>query len=299
MVVTIAGCGALGCLLGARLIEAGITVQAYQRAGAHQEALRRDGITLELEGTTRVYRLARVTHRAADLQPAKLLIVLVKAYQTSELTAARDLLAPDGAALTLQNGLGNAEILANLVGENRLAAGITTYGAHRVAPGVIRWGGDGYILSGPWAPDVDLSWTVELLNRANLNATYVADPREPLWKKLAINAMVNPLAALTRQRNGDLRKDAGLLALMEQICRETLTAAERAGVRLDFERLWSMHLENLERTAANRPSMLQDVEAGRRTEIEAISGSILRCARSESEFPYTRCLYWLLEAMNQ
>ena len=226
-------------------------------------------------------------------------MVLVKAYQTPELVAAKDLLAADGVVLTLQNGLGNAEMLASLTGESRVAAGIATFGAHRTAPGVIRWGGDGYIVVGPWIQGVDVSWTVELLNRAKLNATYVPDPREPLWKKLAINAMVNPLAALTRQRNGELLQDAGLLALMEHVCRETIAAAERAGVRLDFEPLWRMHLENLQRTAANRPSMLQDVEAGRRTEIGAISGSVLRYAQNEEEFPYTRCLYSLLQAVDE
>ena len=88
------------------------------------------------------------------------------------------------------------------------------------------------------------------------------------------------------------------MALMEQVCHETIAAAERAGVRLDFDPLWKMHLENLQRTAANRPSMLQDVEAGRRTEIDAISGSILRYAQREDEFPYTRCLYSLLKAVD-
>ena len=185
MVVTIAGCGALGCLLGARLIEAGVAVQAFQRAGPHQEALVRQGISVERDDGTRVYRLARVSHRQSDLQPARLVIVLVKAYQTHDLVVANELLSADGVVLTLQNGLGNAETLASLVGESRVAAGIATYGAHRIAPGVIRWGGDGYIMVGPWKQGVDLSWTVELLNQATLNATYVPDPREALWKKLS------------------------------------------------------------------------------------------------------------------
>ena len=156
MSVTIVGCGALGSLLAARLIEGGLRVQALQRPGAQLEALRREGITVERDrtGTTRRFRLAAVSDDPSQLEPSRLVVILVKAYDTEGVQAARQILEPEGTVLTLQNGLGNPEKLAPLFGEERVAAGVATYGAYRTAPGVIRWGGDGFIVLGPWQQGV-------------------------------------------------------------------------------------------------------------------------------------------------
>jgi 2-dehydropantoate 2-reductase len=301
MLVTMAGCGALGSLLAARLIEGGVPVQAFQRAGAQLEALRRDGITIEADrtGTTRQFRLAAASHNPAELEPSELIIVLVKAYSTDGVHPVRGVLAPEGAVLSLQNGLGNVERLVPIFGEAKVAAGVATYGAYRVSPGVIRWGGDGFITIGPWRQGLDLSWIRDVLLDAGLSVSYVDDPGPAIWKKLAINAMVNTTAALTRMRNREVLASPMALELMRKLGQETVVAAGRAGVDLDFEALWAMHLDNLERTAANKPSMLQDVEAGRQTEIEAISGGVLQYARDEKEFPYTRSVYALLKAIDQ
>ena len=88
------------------------------------------------------------------------------------------------------------------------------------------------------------------------------------------------------------------MELMNNLGKETVIAANRAGILLDFEEIWKMHLENLERTASNRPSMLQDIEANRQTEIEAISGGVLNYARDDQEFPYTRAVYGLLKTID-
>jgi 2-dehydropantoate 2-reductase len=210
----------------------------------------------------------------------------------------KDILEPDGVVLSLQNGLGNLETLARVFGKASVAAGVATYGAYRLSPGVIHWGGDGWILWGPWKAGVDMSWVGDLLIAAGLNATYMEDPRPAIWRKLAINAMVNTTAALTGMKNAELLSSPMVLQMMRKLGQETVAAAMRAGVALDFKDLWAMHLENLERTGANRPSMLQDVEAGRQTEIDAISGGVLGYALDETEFPYTRSVYALLKAID-
>ena len=127
MLVTIAGCGSLGCLLAARLCAGGATVQVFQRAGPHLDALRRDGITIENDrgGATTVTPVARAADRVAELEPSELVIVLVKAYDTASLAPLRPLLTPDAVVLTLQNGLGNGESLAKLFGAPRIAVGTT------------------------------------------------------------------------------------------------------------------------------------------------------------------------------
>jgi 2-dehydropantoate 2-reductase len=300
MIVTMAGCGALGSLIAARLIEGGVQVQAFQRGGTQLKALRESGITIEADrtGTTRNFRLAAASDDPADLVPSRLIIVLVKSYSTEGVYPVKDILEREGVVLSLQNGLGNPEKLARLFGEARVAAGVATYGAYRLSPGVIHWGGDGWVLWGPWKRGVEMAWVGDLLTTAGLNATYVEDPRPAIWRKLFINAMVNTTAALTGMKNSKLLASPMALEMMRKLGQETVTAAIRAGVQLDFEDLWAMHLENLERTAANKPSMLQDVEAGRQTEIDAISGGVLRYALDEQEFPYTRSVYALLKAID-
>lgn len=301
MIVTVAGCGALGSLLAARLTEGGLEVQAFQRKGEQLEALKRYGIAIEADrtGTTRKFPLAAISDEASDLKPSRLIIVLVKSYSTEEVRPVKAILDKDGVVLTLQNGLGNPEKLLSLFGEEKVAAGVVTYGAYRISPGVIGWGGDGYIILGPWKRGLDMSWIADVLRNAGLNVTYVKDPRPAIWKKLAINAMVNTTPALTRMNNGEMLANPQARALMKELGKETIEASSRAGVGLDFDDIWTMHMENLKMTSANRPSMLQDVEAGRQTEIEAISGGVLKHGRHYGEFPFTRAIYALLKAIDR
>jgi len=300
MMVTIAGCGALGSLLAARLIEGGIEVQAFQRKGAQLEALKRNGITIEMDrtGTTRTFQLVTASDDPSELKPSKLIIVLVKAHNTGDIFPVHEVLEKEGIVLTLQNGLGNAEKLASIFGETKVAAGMVTYGAYGISPGVIGWGGDGGIVLGPWKQGLDMSWIGDLLKGAGLNVAYVEDPRPVIWKKLAINAMVNPTSALTRMGNGEMLRNPFALEMMKRLGQETVMVAGLAGIHLDFDDLWSMHMENLKRTAANKPSMLQDIEAGKQTEIDAISGKVLQYARNDEELPYTRSMYTILKAID-
>jgi len=300
MIVTMAGCGALGSLLAARLVEGGVQVQAFQRKGAQLEVLKENGITIEGDriGTTRNFKLAAASDDPSELRLSRLIIVLVKAYSTEGTYPVKHILEEDGVVLTLQNGLGNVEKLVRMFGYEKVAAGIATYGAYTIAPGVIGWGGDGYIIFGPWKKGQDMSWVCDFLKDAGLKVTYVEDPRPAIWWKLTINAMVNTTAALTRMKNGEMLANPMALEMMRRLGKEAVVAAGRAGVDLDFDEIWSMHIENLERTAANKPSMLQDIEARRKTEVDAIIGGVLKYSRDDEEFPYTRSVYALLKAMD-
>lgn len=300
MIVTIAGCGALGSLLTARLIEGGVQIQAFQRKGPQLEALKRNGITIEADrtGATRNFRLMTVSDDASELKPSRLIIVLVKSYNTEEIYPVRDILEEDGIVLTLQNGLGNAERLARIFGDAKVAVGVATYGAYRISPGVIGWGGDGSIFLGPWKRGLDMSWVGDFLKDAGLDVIYMEDPRPAIWKKLAINAMVNTTAALTGMKNAEMLANPLALEMMKRLGKEAVEAASRAGVYLDFDEVWAMHLENLERTAGNKPSMLQDIEAKRQTEVDAISGGVLKYSQDDKEFPYTRSVHALLKAID-
>lgn len=300
MIVTMAGCGALGSLLAARLIEGGVQVQAFQRKGLQLEALKENGITIEGDrtGTTRSFKLSAVSDDPSGLRLSSLIIVLVKAYGTQGTYPVQRILEETGVVLTLQNGLGNPEKLVRMFGEERVGAGVATYGAYTIGPGVIGWGGDGNITFGPWKKGKDMLWVRDLLNEGGLKVTYVEDPRPAIWWKLTINAMVNTTSALTRMKNGEMLRNPMALEVMRRLGKEAVVAAGRAGVALDFDEIWSKNVENLERTAANKPSMLQDIEARRQTEIDAITGGALKYSRDDEEFPYTRSVYALLKAID-
>lgn len=300
MIVTMAGCGALGSLLAGRLIEGGVQVQAFQRKGVQLEALKEKGITIEGDrtGTTRNFKLSAVSDNPSELHSSRLIIVLVKAYHTEETYPVQRILEENGVVLTLQNGLGNAEKLVRIFGDEKVGAGIVTYGAYTIAPGVIGWGGDGDITFGPWKRGKDMSWVCNFLKDGGLKVTYVEDPRPAIWWKLTINAMVNTTSALTRMKNGEMLANPMALEMMRRLGKEAVVAAGRAGVALDFDEIWSKNIENLERTAANKPSMLQDIEARRQTEIDAITGGVLKYSRDDEEFPYTRSVYALLKAID-
>jgi len=296
LTITLCGCGAIGCRMAAVLLSAGYRVQGFQRAGAQLDTLK-DGFTLTgLPGDhEQRYRFTTISDNPDDLAPTRLIIVLVKTPETKAACALTPILLEDGAVLSLQNGLGNAESLSTCFNEEQIAVGTSTYGGFRIAPGITGWGGDGYVRLGPYRQHTDLSWVADVLARAALTVEYLDDPRHALWTKLALNLMTNPLTALTRRRNGELLEDDGLADLMRALADEAVQAASFAGVTLDSEQLWSALSDTLHRTAGNRSSMLQDVEAGRPTEIDAITGAMLRIC--PVPLPHTETLHCLIRGV--
>jgi len=285
MKVTIIGCGALGSLLAFKLVRAGVDVLVCQRPGAQFDAIQANGITfLDREGNT-VKAKCTVVPALDGLEPAAdLVLVLVKAYQTEEAALSlKGHLPHNGIVLTLQNGLGNAETLARELGEDHVAAGTCTYGAHRVGPGIIAWGGDGMIRFGPWKRGRDVSRVMEILERAGMEVRLEPDPRRALWEKVILNASVNTVSALTRLKNGQMLEMPDAVELMRELAEEGIRAAKLAGEEIDNESLWALVRSVLDKTADNRTSMLQDVENGRETEVDAIVGMLVEQARLRGE----------------
>lgn len=235
-------------------------------------------VTVAGEGTAPV----RVV--SAPSEPVDLLLVMVKAYATADaLRWAAGAVGPETVALTLQNGLGNAEALAAVLGPGRVLAGTTAQGATLLAPGEVRHGGAGATHLAPWAPGgaaAALAPVVAaLLEQAGFSVSEAADPRPLLWAKLAVNCGINALTALLRVPNGELLERPGARRLMEAAAAEAGAVAAAAGVQLSEDPVERV-VQVARATAANRSSMLQDVERGRRTEVDAINGAVAERGRA-------------------
>jgi len=219
-----------------------------------------------------------VNATAAEVGPCDFVIILVKAYSTRDAVAhCAAAVSERSVVLTLQNGLGNLEVLQGAFGLERVLAGTTASGAYRTGDDEVAVAGIGQIaLGGEDRRAAERA--CGLLCAAGLPAEVNDDVQAILWAKAIVNAGINPLGALTRLRNGQLLQAPAVRALMERIVREACRVAHAAGVA-PGEDLVAVVEEVARKTANNRCSMLQDLKAGRPTEIDYINGYIATLGR--------------------
>ena len=291
--ILIVGTGALACLFAARLSAIGAEVTLL---GTWREGLRalRHGVRFEENGEETVYPV-RATDNPADCFGSRYALVLVKAWQTER--AARQLgmcLAPDGVALTLQNGYGNRETLAATLGPGNVALGVTTTGATLTGPGRVRPGGQGTISieSHPRLEPV-----IHLLCQAGFAVEETTNADSLVWSKLVINAAINPLTALLRVPNGKLLERPPARALMADLAREAAAVAAAQNIPLTFSDPVEAAENVAHRTSHNFSSMYQDIERGAPTEIDAICGAIVRVGEQVGvPTPVNRVMWELVRA---
>lgn len=272
------GAGAIGSLIGARLAdEHDVTLIGRE---AHVRAIRERG----LEVTGRTQRTVDVDARtdADELDPADVVFLTVKAYQTAQaLDDVEPAIGPNTFLATLQNGLGNVEQLARRVGESHAIGGTTSHGCIFQGPGRVEHTGVGDTVIGPVAPPDRPAHhqLAETLSQAGIETEVVADIRPKLWSKAAVNAAINPATAIAGLPNGALLEVEELEHLLEAAAREVEAVARSEGIEVE-EGAWVDRARTVaKQTARNRSSMLQDVERGRRTEIDAICGRIVEVAK--------------------
>ena len=191
---------------------------------------------------------------------------------------AAKILAPDGVALTIQNGLGNYETLVEHVGRERAAVGVIYVGAQMVNNELRATGAGKVELGRPpgTAPRAKLDELGVLLGAGGMDVTVVDDAWPAVWRKVVTNAAVNPLSALIRRTNADLLADAPASRVADCLAREVARVASASGVPITDDEAVKQWRAMAALTGANRSSMLQDVEAGRPTEVDAISGAVAR-----------------------
>jgi len=259
-------------LFGGRLTShAEVTILGSWTEGL--EALRTRGIGLQENGET-LTASVKATDDPSECKGALSALVLVKSWQTEAAgKMLAECLAPQGVALTLQNGLGNIEVLEATIGAERAALGVTTTGATLLGPGTVRAGGAGptYV-----APHPRLEPLVDLMEKAGFEIHAASDLASLVWGKLAVNAGINALTALLEVHNGELLERPHARRLMNEAAMETARVAQAQDIQLPYDDP-SHEVEGVAtQTAENESSMLQDIRRGAPTEVDAINGAVVR-----------------------
>jgi 2-dehydropantoate 2-reductase len=279
--VCIVGCGAVGSLFAVNLARLeDVEAWAYDLSREHVDAINANG--LRLSGAGEVVGHPRATADPGELPPCDFGIVATKAMHTEPAIAATAHAFATGAVCSVQNGLGNEEVLAQHV--ERVIRG-TTFPAGRVLePGHVQWDVKGDTTIGPFEPSPAPLSEVERLadacTRAGLPTTAVADARGPQWRKVIFNAATNPVGALTGLTHGRVCEDAALRTLVTGLVDEGKAVAGAQGIVLDAdpEELID-HAARPDVAYDHKASMLQDVEARRETEIDYLNGGVARFGR--------------------
>ncbi len=298
--IVIVGPGAMGCLHAALMTEAGLQVSLLDYNPERSWYLNQNGVTLSFpEGSSRRVSV-HATAKPSEIEPAKLLIVLVKAHATAAaIRWAAPAIGSKTCVLTLQNGLGNYETIMEQVPAKQVLAGSTSSGATVLGPGRIKVAGIGdTVLGSPAGSRACVKEAAACFETADLPVQVTTKVDLALWRKAVINAAINPLGALSLQRNGQLVEQASLRKLLGKVAREAHKAALAAGFDLsDMDPIAAVE-EVCRQTAPNQCSMLQDVLAGRQTEIQQINGEIMRRAKQHKvRVPLNQALMALIEGV--
>lgn len=278
MRICIIGAGALGCVLGGILTEAGSDVVLIARNAGHVQALVRDGLRITEGGRERAIDVKAATG-VEGIDPVDLLVVLVKSQDTREaLAVAAPVIGLDTTVLSLQNGLGSEEVLIDLVGRERVVLGRTYAGGVLLGPGHVLAGRKPTIIG-----ELDGCRTSRIaaiaaeFNRAGLETRVSTDISGVVWDKLLINVATGALSAITGAPYGILYADPELEACALAAVAEGIAVAEACGVTVSVASprdAWERAGDSLPDDF--KPSMLQSIEAGRASEVDFINGAVVR-----------------------
>ena len=294
--VIVFGAGAMGSFFGGLLSRRNHVTLVCRKE--HGDAIKRAG--LRITGKTSIVARPDVTTTVAGVKSADLVVVSTKAYDTE--AAARTLrkFAKTPLWLTLQNGPDNAAILAKVA--KHVVAGVTSHGVTFLRPGEVRHAGIGETVIGGFAgitPD-EVVRIQDLFDEAGIRTRIASDIRRDLWLKAVVNAGINPIAALTRLRNGYLASMPMLAAATMALTTEAAAVARAEGFDISDREASELAIKIARRTRDNRASMLQDVERARPTEIDAITGAVLRAAEKHRiPVPLNALMYSLVRGLER
>ena len=279
MKIVIVGPGATGCIFAALLSKiAGHALWILDKNKERAAKLNEQGITVE--GVSGDWKAdVKATAEAKDITDADLVIITVKSYDTKEaISRAKPIIRQNTKILTLQNGIGNIEIISEVVGAEKVIGGVTNLGVTLIGTGHVRHAGKGETVIGKidGKIPVEMRYIREIFNQAGLETRISRDIKGLLWSKLIINVGINALSAITRLVNGKLIVLEATRRIMRDAVTEATRVAKRKRVKLVYDDPLAKVEAVCEATSTNVSSMLQDILRKKRTEIDFINGVIVR-----------------------
>jgi 2-dehydropantoate 2-reductase len=266
----------MGCLFAACLKKAGYDVTLLDYLPERADAINKQGI--KVEDVTGEYIVNVPTVAGAISSQPDFVLICVKAYKTKDACMAiKPWITSEASVITLQNGVGNLEILEHVFGRERVYGGVTAEGATLLGDGKIRHAGQGDTIIGPTKRSQgSLENLVSAFQKAGFKTKSADNVNDLIWGKLIINVGINALTAITRLKNGRLPELEGTGGIMEEVVREAVAVAKAKGIRLPYPDPFGRVIEVCRDTAGNIASMLQDVLKCKITEIDFINGAIVQ-----------------------
>ncbi|MGE5577411.1 MAG: ketopantoate reductase family protein [Syntrophothermus sp.] len=307
MKIAVVGAGAMGCRYGAALAGAGQEVTLVDIWQEHIDAINRGGLEVTGPEGVGVVKVGAVT-RADMVGVVDLLMVFTKSIHTeAAMKGAVAAVGPHTLAMTLQNGLGNIEAIEKFVPRNRIIAGVTDFPSDLLGPGRIKVTGVGttrFQLLEKGDPRVlqTLQTVYEVFASAGLNPEMPSEIMAAIWGKVAFNAAINAVTAITRLSVGDAGQSDEAFDIMEEVVKEAVEVAACEGVRIDASEVLGRlkRISRMREHGDHLPSMLQDVLARKITEVASINGAIVARARKHGvRVPFNQCLYDLIAVIQR
>jgi 2-dehydropantoate 2-reductase len=295
----------MGGMLAAVLASAGEGVILIDVNRALVDTIRSEGLVIDDPGAeTSITVHPEATTNPSETGAVDAVVFLVKGYHTaSAAELAKPLVDSRTTVVTLQNGWGNADVLARTYPPDQIVAGVLYHSATVLELGHVAHTAKGSTFVGPYQPagSMDRANTVcDLLRRAGMEVMATPQIRTEIWKKLVLNAATLPTAALTGLRTGTMGHFEAALEVIDALTREAVRTAQAQGFDIDLqERIDHIHTR-LKRGGAGKASMLQDVEARRKTEIDTINGAVVRAADEHGiDVPVNRAMVHLIKGLER
>lgn len=278
MKIVVVGPGALGCLIvGLLKSKTKEDIWLIDNSPERAKRIREDG--LRIEGLSSVSTAVNVSADLKEVGIADLAVICVKSYSTEDACKdIKELVGDKTLVLTLQNGIGNVQVLNDYFGAERVIAGVTNHGATLMGIGHVRHAGKGETIIGAAkvkAPG-QIRTIANILSKAGFETKVVKDIDSVIWGKLVINVGINALTAITKLKNGMLIQHDGTREILRGAVQEAVRIVKRKRIKLAYDDPIQKVESVCKSTAANVSSMLQDVLNNKRTEIDYINGALAR-----------------------
>jgi 2-dehydropantoate 2-reductase len=277
--IAIVGCGAMGSVYAGLFAAAGHEVCAIDRWREHVEAMRSRGLRLEGASGDRTVKV-NATTEAREAGACDLVILATKAGQVAAAAEnTKSLLKPDTVVLSIQNGLGGPDTAAAVLGKERVMVGVVGgFGASMKGPGHAHHNGMELVRLGEFGGPITprLETVADLWRGAGFRVKVFDDIAQLVWEKLICNCAYSGPCGLTDHTIGEVMQDRDLSRVSASCAREAFDVARKKGVRLGFDDPVAYVRDFGSKIQNARPSVLLDLMARRKSEIEVINGSIPR-----------------------